>query len=159
MLTRHAITKRADADGVDAAVVERDYVLAHIVAQLAEAKPEDGGQIVFKGGTALRFVHVRDYRYSADLDFSVVNGSEEAAIGALVAVLRAAKAHAKLPHLELSNSHKPAIAYIGPLVAAKPRPIKLDVSADEYVDSAEHRTMLDIWPDLPEPAVLLTSTH
>jgi hypothetical protein len=34
MLTAHAITRRADRDGVSSAVVERDYVLAHIVAQL-----------------------------------------------------------------------------------------------------------------------------
>jgi hypothetical protein len=31
MLTRFAILRRADDDGVDAAVVERDYVLAPIV--------------------------------------------------------------------------------------------------------------------------------
>ena len=34
MRTAHAITRRADRDGVSSAVVERDYVLAHIVAQL-----------------------------------------------------------------------------------------------------------------------------
>jgi len=36
MLTRFAITRRADDDGVDASVVERDYVLAHIVANCTE---------------------------------------------------------------------------------------------------------------------------
>jgi hypothetical protein len=55
MLTRHAITQRADADGVDAAVAERDYVLAHVIAQLHHAVPADGGRLVFKDGTALRF--------------------------------------------------------------------------------------------------------
>ena len=65
MLTRHALTRRADTDGVDAAVVERDYVLAHVVAQLHRARPQDGGRLVFKGGTALRFVHFPGYRYSA----------------------------------------------------------------------------------------------
>jgi hypothetical protein len=38
VLTRHALTRRADTDGVDAAVVERDYVLAHVVAQLHHAR-------------------------------------------------------------------------------------------------------------------------
>lgn len=74
MLTRHAITRRADTDGVDAAVVERDYVLAHVVAQLHRARPEDSGRLVFKGGTALRFVYLPDYRYSADLDFTILAG-------------------------------------------------------------------------------------
>ena len=72
MLTCHAITRRADADGVDAAIVERDYILAHVVAQLHRATPKDGGTLVFKGGTALRFIHIGDYRYSADLDFTVI---------------------------------------------------------------------------------------
>jgi predicted nucleotidyltransferase component of viral defense system len=74
LLTHHAITQRADTDGVDALVAERDYVLAHIVSQLQHAAPSDGGRLVFKGGTALRFVHIKNYRYSADLDFSIVNG-------------------------------------------------------------------------------------
>jgi len=52
VLTRHVLTRRADTDGVDAAVVERDYVLAHVVAQFHHARPEDGGRLVFKGGTA-----------------------------------------------------------------------------------------------------------
>ena len=68
MLTRHAITRRADADSVDAAIVERDYILAHVVAQLHRATPKDGGTLVFKGGTALRLIHIGDYRYSAELD-------------------------------------------------------------------------------------------
>ncbi len=62
MLTRHALSRRAEADGVDATVVERDYVLAHVVAQLHHARPDDGGRLVLKGGTALRFVHLADYR-------------------------------------------------------------------------------------------------
>ena len=151
MLTRHAVTRRADQDGVDAAVVERDYVLAHIVAQLHRARPTDGGSLIFKGGTALRFVHVADYRYSADLDFSVVAGAQAPALAALSDVLDAAKRHAALPHLELTVAATPAIAYTGPLGAAKPRNIKLDVAIDEHVECVEQRTISPIWPDLPDP--------
>lgn len=43
MLTRHAITQRADLDGVDALVAERDYVLAHIISQLHRAYPQSRG--------------------------------------------------------------------------------------------------------------------
>lgn len=151
MLTRHAVTRRADQDGVDAAVVERDYVLAHIVAQLHRARPTDGGSLVFKGGTALRFIHVAGYRYSADLDFSIVGGTRAPALAALSDVLDAARRHAELPHLELTVAATPAIAYIGPLGAAKPRSIKLDVAIDEHVESVEQRTISPIWPDLPDP--------
>ncbi len=104
MLTGHAITRRADVDGVDALVAERDYVLAHIVAQLHHAVPADGGRLAFKGGTALRFIHVSDYRYSADLDFSVIDGGTEPAVAALGDALGSARTHAGLPHLELTAS-------------------------------------------------------
>lgn len=151
VLTRHALTRRADTDGVDTPVVERDYVLAHVVAQLHHARPEDGGRLVLKGGTALRFVHLPDYRYSADLDFTVLDGSAEASAAALGKVLEAAREHAGLPHLELTEGDKPAISYVGPLGAARPRQIKLDLATDEHVESVEERTLRNIWPDLPDP--------
>jgi predicted nucleotidyltransferase component of viral defense system len=151
VLTRYAITQRADADGVDAAVVERDYILAHVVAQLNRAVPQDGGRLVFKGGTALRFVHIAEYRYSADLDFTVIKGSAGPAVAAIADALAAARQHAELPHLQLIGADAPAIGYIGPLRAGKPRHIKLDVTADELVESTEQRIIQDIWSDLPSP--------
>lgn len=151
MLTRHVLTRRADEDGVDAAVVERDYVLAHVVAQLHLARPNDGARLVFKGGTAIRFVHLPDYRYSADLDFTVIGGSAAEAANALDPVLEAARQHAGFPHLERGTGAQPMITYVGPLGATRPRQIKLDLSTDEHVESVEERTVLDLWPDLPEP--------
>ncbi len=152
MLTRHAITRRADEDGIDAVVVERDYVLSHIVAQLHLAKPRDGGRLVFKGGTALRLIHIGDYRYSADLDFTVIEGSAAAATAAMIEVLEAARQHAGLPVLELTEGSSPVIAYVGPLAASKPRRIKLDMSDSEVVESVQQRAILQgIWSDLPEP--------
>jgi predicted nucleotidyltransferase component of viral defense system len=47
-------------------VVERDYVLSHIVDALARSNPPQG--LVFKGGTALRLCFYEEFRYSADLD-------------------------------------------------------------------------------------------
>lgn len=152
MLTRHLITRRADADGVDAAVVERDYVLAHVVAQIHHAVPGDGGRLVFKGGTALRFVHFGDYRYSADLDFTVLEGAAGPAVTAIADALAAAREHAEFPHLELTEAETPAISYIGPLGAGRPRRIKLDVTTDEFVESVGQRAIQNIWPDLPAPA-------
>ena len=150
MLTRFAITRRADDDGVGAFVVERDYVLSHIIAQLHRAKPIDGGQLVFKGGTALRLVHIGGYRYSADLDFTIVGGSARAATSAMVEVLNAAREHAGFPVLELTDRDD-RIAYVGPLEAGRPRYLKLDISDSEVVAMVERRTILDgVWSDLPE---------
>ena len=68
-------------------VVERDYVVTHIMQALAQLEPPAG--LVFKGGTALRLCFYEDYRYSADLDFSLVGLSVPDA----VALLRRALEH------------------------------------------------------------------
>jgi predicted nucleotidyltransferase component of viral defense system len=123
VITHHLNTRRADDDGVDASVVERDYVLAHVVAQLSQVQMPHGGRLVFKGGTALRFVHIGQYRYSADLDFTVIDGSAQEAVTALSQAVAAARAHAGFPTLELriAKTGLPRLAYVGPLGAAKAR--------------------------------------
>ena len=67
MTNRAQITRQAARDGVPAPTVERDYVLARIIAALGAL--DDSHGLVFKGGTALRLCYFEDYRYSADLDF------------------------------------------------------------------------------------------
>jgi hypothetical protein len=68
-------------------------------------------------------VHIRDYRYSADLDFTVIGGGGGAATAAMVEVLNAAREHAGFPVLELIDGDSP-IAYVGPLEAGRPRRLK-----------------------------------
>jgi predicted nucleotidyltransferase component of viral defense system len=77
MTTKGQITKIASRDGVDARVVERDYVLVHVVALISTEDAD--GTLVFKGGTSLRLLHFEEYRYSADLDFSVISGGKDKA--------------------------------------------------------------------------------
>ena len=76
MITKARITQTASTQKVAAKTVERDYVLAHAVAAIASH--DKAGRLVFKGGTALRLCHFPDYRYSADLDYSVVGAPEGA---------------------------------------------------------------------------------
>ncbi len=51
-------------------VIERDYVLAWFLTELA-AHPRLSKALAFKGGTALRRIHFGEYRFSEDLDFSL----------------------------------------------------------------------------------------
>ena len=150
MLTRHRITQRASDDGVDATVVERDYVLAHVVAQLHRAVLPGGGQLVFKGGTAIRLAHVGDYRYSADLDFSVLNATKDEAHTALLGVIAAARDHAEFPTLELTDDATPMLRYVGPLGTGQPRELKVDIATDEYVETVQQLGIRPVWDDLPE---------
>ena len=151
VLTRQAILRRADDDLVDALVAERDYVLAHVVSQLHRSSLGVGERLVFKGGTAMRFVHVENFRYSADLDFTIVGGSSENGVVSLAPVIEAARQHAGLPHLQIVQGAPPHLEYIGPLGAGKPRTVKLDIADNEYVESIDNRTMHKVWDDLPEP--------
>jgi len=57
-------------------VIEKDYVLGWMLAAIA-AQPELVDTWIFKGGTCLRKCYFETYRFSEDLDFTIVNGGPE----------------------------------------------------------------------------------
>ncbi len=133
MIHQNLIKRRADEDGLSAPAVERDYVLAHVLAAISEHDRQ--ARIVFKGGTALRLCHFEEYRYSADLDFSLIGGLDiESALHLVVDALADCRERLGFPLLGLTGSAPPRIEYVGPL-GAKPRLLKLDLAADELVEN------------------------
>ena len=58
------------------AVIEKDYVLGWLLAGIAH-HPELRPHWIFKGGTCLRKCYYETFRFSEDLDFTVVEGSPE----------------------------------------------------------------------------------
>ena len=144
MSSRAQITQQAARDGVPAPTVERDYVLAHIIAGLASLGSDHG--LVFKGGSALRLCYFDDFRYSADLDFSVVKGDLAAAYGTIEASLAAVTG--AVESLTLTEEEPRRIGYRGPL--GRQRYLKLDIAVDELVLNVDTATLLPRWPDLPK---------
>jgi predicted nucleotidyltransferase component of viral defense system len=144
MSNRAQITQQAARDGVPAPTVERDYVLAHIIAALGAL--DDGHGLVFKGGTALRLCYFEDYRYSADLDFSVVEDDLEAAYATIETALTAVTG--AVDALSLTDDEPKRISYRGPL--GRQRYLKLDIADDELVLNVDTISLLQRWPDLPE---------
>lgn len=65
MIGRRELERRAAHLGISVQHVELDYVLNHLLAQIA-LDPRD---LVFRGGTALARVYWPDFRISEDLDF------------------------------------------------------------------------------------------
>lgn len=57
-------------------VIEKDYMLGWMLAAIAAA-PELSETWVFKGGTCLRKCFYETYRFSEDLDFTVIEGGPE----------------------------------------------------------------------------------
>ena len=51
--------------------IEKDYVLSWILIGIAMSGMQD--VMSFKGGTALKKVYFHDYRFSEDLDFTLLN--------------------------------------------------------------------------------------
>lgn len=138
------IDRQARRDGVPMPTVERDYVLAHIIAALGALG--DGHSLVFKGGTALRLCYFEDYRYSADLDFSVVGGDIEGAYATIEEAL--ALVTGAVEGLALTDDEPKQIVYQGPL--GRQRYAKLDLTASELILNANTVSLLPSWPDLPE---------
>ncbi len=144
MITKAHITRRAAKDGVAAKTVERDYVLAHVIAGLAMLGDDTG--LVFKGGTALRLCYFDDYRYSADLDFTLMSGSIDDGYASITAALD--KTAGSIQGLRFTEDKPARIAYLGPL--GRERSLKLDIAADELVLRTQEQRLLPRWSDLPK---------
>jgi uncharacterized protein len=143
VITRSHFTRIADAHEVDAKTVERDYVLTHSVAAIGRHSADHG--LVFKGGTALRLCYFEDYRYSADLDFSLRYGHNlDATLGCIQTALAGVVSDIGLPYLAIADDGK-RIEYEGPL--GRRRDLKLDIATDELVEDTTERALLSRYPD------------
>jgi predicted nucleotidyltransferase component of viral defense system len=149
MIARSHFTQIADADEVDAKTVERDYVLTHVLAAICQ---QPGSQrMVFKGGTALRLCYFEDYRYSADLDFSLTESmTTEQALDLVRAALLTLIGDVDFTELSLGEDGK-YIVYSGPLGGR--RKLKLDLADDELVEGTTTMGLLGRYPDQPDVKV------
>lgn len=155
MIHPNLLKRQADRDRLTAPAVERDYILTHVLTAIAARDSES--QIAFKGGTALRLCHFDSYRYSADLDFSLLNGLDLGVARPLIAeALNDCRQRLALPVLHLTDATPPRIEYVGPL-ASKPRTLKLDLADDELVENTTRRAIILRYPD-QEPQKCLVYT-
>ncbi|HEX9697749.1 MAG TPA: nucleotidyl transferase AbiEii/AbiGii toxin family protein [Actinomycetota bacterium] len=153
MIRTQQIIRQADRDRVDPKTVERDYVLAHCLASIARLPEAE--YMVFKGGTALRMCHFDEYRYSADLDFSLLGISRSNALTAIEGAVDGLKDALDFPSLSVETTGHTRIFYEGPL-GAKRRWIKLDLDETELILSSEVRPMLSRYADIPQGRSILT---
>lgn len=153
MIGTGPITDRANAERLPAQTIERDYLLAHVCAEIGAL---NDSRIVFKGGTLLRLCFFETYRYSADLDFSTVDGLSYAEALALVnKAITACRERLELPSLDISAGDGTTawITYIGPL-RSKERRLKLDISDTELVETHRQMALRQNWPDLPDGSAI-----
>ena len=61
---------------LDIGVIEKDYVLGWLLAGIAQ-HPALAERWIFKGGTCLRKCYYETFRFSEDLDFTVIEGGPD----------------------------------------------------------------------------------
>lgn len=153
MIHPNAIKRKADEDGLSAPTVERDYVLAH--ALTAISKHDERAMLTFKGGTALRLCHFDEFRYSADLDFSLIDGlGTDDPLQLIADALVECKEQTGFPILQLIDENHPRIEYVGPL-GAKSRSLKIDLSDDELVEETTTLPIARRYEDQPHGQCLV----
>jgi len=87
VITRADIVERVREWGLAEQIVEKDYVLGWVLWGIG-SDPVLGNQWVFKGGTCLKKCYIETYRFSEDLDFTVLPGGPIAADDVLPLVAR-----------------------------------------------------------------------
>jgi predicted nucleotidyltransferase component of viral defense system len=72
MIKPKEIQQKARAFGVRDQQIEKDYIISWILKGIAQHE-QLAKAIVFKGGTVLKKIYFEDYRFSEDLDFTLIN--------------------------------------------------------------------------------------
>ncbi len=139
MIKPGEIQQKANAVGVRDQQIEKDYILSWILFGISKHE-ELSNAIVFKGGTVLKKVYFEDYRFSEDLDFTILNTeiSNEQIFGWFKEVFEFIKDEANIPlYIIDNNEHEDGginfyISYIGPLGGqGNNKRVKVDISRSE----------------------------
>ncbi|KAA6334378.1 hypothetical protein EZS27_017299 [termite gut metagenome] len=163
MITQAEIQRIANSQGVNTPQIEKDYLLSWILAGIARNELLSK-LLVFKGGTVLKKFYFPDYRYSEDLDFTMLDKEKtnEEIKDALEAVFEYVKKEANIP-LSISdfNEHQTGtinfhINYAGPL-GGTGKSVKVDISKNELLKfEIENKQMFNSYSDLEscKPCIL-----
>jgi predicted nucleotidyltransferase component of viral defense system len=162
VISRAAILERAHEWQLTAEVVEKDYVLGWMLAGLAQ-HPEIAATWVFKGGTCLKKCIMETYRFSEDLDFTLLATAVYDADGIGDQLKEVAASVTELcgiqfplgeirvrPRLDRSGARtfEAILGYVGPLVMPGPPKIRFDLTGNEPVlRPSEEREVFHPYPD------------
>jgi predicted nucleotidyltransferase component of viral defense system len=140
MIQPGEIQKRANAVGVRDTQIEKDYMLSWILFGISQHN-ELSKILVFKGGTVLKKVYFKDYRFSEDLDFTLTGDhSNDQLFEWFEQVFVFVKEEANIP-LEIIGKNdfddggmNFFIKYIGPMGGVgSHKKVKVDISRSEQL--------------------------
>lgn len=177
MIKPGEIQQKAREAGVRDQQIEKDYVLSWILKGIAQHE-QLSKSIVFKGGTVLKKIYFEDYRFSEDLDFTLLNNARRPAsrrsgpdrqeipneqiFAWFKETFEYVLEEANIP-LEIidNNEHEDGginfyISYVGPLGGQKAnKRVKVDISRSETLEFAPViKPVFESYTDLDEYKLL-----
>ena len=142
MIRPKEIQQKAREVGVRDQQIEKDYILSWILKGIAEHELL-AKVLVFKGGTVLKKIYFEDYRFSEDLDFTLIDTSftNEQIFAWFGEVSQYVREESNIP-LEIidNNEHEDGginfyISYTGPLGGmGSNKKVKVDISKSEKLE-------------------------
>lgn len=160
MIRPSEIQKIANKNKVRDKQIEKDYIISWILFGISRNRILFDN-LIFKGGTALKKMYFTDYRYSEDLDFTLLNDnlSNKEIYTEFDKIIRIIKDESNIT-LKIVNEyeHKKSksinfhIAYVGPLKGKlTSRDLKVDITRGEILEfEFEQRIVSANYTDLDE---------
>lgn len=162
MIKPKEINRKANEEGVRQQQIEKDYINSWILWGIYYNNLLKDA-LIFKGGTCIKKVHIEDYRYSEDLDFTlhpdleqkVLNDELYAAFNEVFKEIKeASNIDLSIPEDSIevheSGGIKFFIDYVGPL-GGRGDHIKTDISKGEKLEfKVEQLMLLNRYSDLAE---------
>jgi len=156
MIQSSEVSKLAHKLGLGDRTIEKDYVLAWVLHAIANSPLYS--QMAFKGGTAIKKMYIPEYRFSEDLDFTlldldITNTALESNITSLFRWLREnANLTLEIRKVDVHTSGDPAfyLNYVGPLQGQiSSRFLKMDFTRGEVLAyPLQDLTVLSQYSDL-----------
>ena len=150
-------------------LIEKDYCLTWFLIGLSKSSLK--GVLVFKGGTCLRRCYFRDYRFSEDLDFTLIKDIardeiiEKLKKEVFPRVQKESGVILDINNIEedTQNTHQFYVSFIGPLPkTTDPKTIKVDITFKETLVTAPIQSLIfksyDEFEDIEEKYSILTYT-
>lgn len=150
MIKPGEIQKKANQVGVRDQQIEKDYILSWILWGVANHE-QLSKVLVFKGGTVLKKVYFKDYRFSEDLDFTLLENeiSNEQIFEWFNEIFDLIKEEANIPLKKIDDDEDDEnklkeekedglnfyIGYVGPLGGfGNNKKVKVDISKSEKLE-------------------------
>ena len=171
MIKPKEISKLANSEGVRQQQIEKDYIISWIIWGIYNNDTLKDA-LIFKGGTCIKKVHIENYRFSEDIDFTlnpvieqtISNDEIYSAFGEIfVEIKGAANIDLSIPEdskeIHESDSIKFFIEYVGPL-GGNGDHVKTDISRGERLEfKVEQIKMLNQYSDLAEKGELTIQSY